>query len=77
MGRHQRPARHAAGEYAKVSGGLSVLVLRWVRGTDVQSLFRDLAKDTCVPGLVLAEPSASMIPCRRPSTGVSVDPGPR
>jgi len=42
-------------DYAKVSGGLSVLALRWARGTDVHSLFRELTKDTRVPGLVLAE----------------------
>lgn len=44
-----------ASEYAKVSGGLSVLTLRWPRGSDVHSLFRDFARDTRVPGLVLAE----------------------
>ena len=44
-----------AGEYAKVSGGLSVLTLRWPRGSDVHGLFRDFARDTRVPGLVLAE----------------------
>jgi len=42
-------------EYAKVSGGLSVLVLRWPGGTDVAGLFRGFARDTRVPGLVLAE----------------------
>jgi len=44
-----------AGDYAKVSGGLSVLVLRWVPGADVQTLIRDLAGAPQVPGLVLAE----------------------
>jgi len=44
-----------ASDYAKVSGGMSVLVLRWPRGTDVHGLFRGFAKDTRVPGLVLAE----------------------
>jgi Protein of unknown function (DUF3047) len=43
------------GEYAKVSGGMSVLVLRWPPGTDVPRLFRDFARETRVPGLVLAE----------------------
>jgi hypothetical protein len=43
------------GDYAKVSGGMSVLVLRWSRGTDVPGLFRGFARDTRVPGLVLAE----------------------
>lgn len=42
-------------DYAKVSGGLSVLVVRWAPGTDVHRLFRDFARDTHVPGLVLAE----------------------
>lgn len=41
--------------YARVSGGMSVLVVKWARGTDVQQLFRDFARDTRVPGLVLAE----------------------
>jgi hypothetical protein len=41
--------------YATVSGGLSVLVLRWTPGTDVPRLFRNSARDTRVPGLVLAE----------------------
>ena len=44
-----------ASEYAKVSGGLSVLVVRWRPGVDVHDLFRGFAKDTRVPGLVLAE----------------------
>jgi len=44
-----------AGEYAKVSGGLSVLTLRWPPGSDVHGLFRDFARDTRVPGPVLAE----------------------
>jgi hypothetical protein len=43
------------GDYAKVSGGMSVLVLRWSPGTDVAGLFRGFARDTRVPGLVLAE----------------------
>jgi hypothetical protein len=43
------------GDYAKVSGGMSVLVLRWSRGTDVAELFRGFSRDTRVPGLVLAE----------------------
>lgn len=42
-------------EYAKVSGGMSVLTVKWPRGTDVQPLFRDFARDMRVPGLVLAE----------------------
>jgi hypothetical protein len=44
-----------AGEYAKVSGGMSVLVLHWASGMDVHALFRDFARDTRVPGLVRAE----------------------
>lgn len=42
-------------EYSKVSGGMWVLVLRWRPGTDVERMFRDFARDTRVPGLVLAE----------------------
>jgi len=42
-------------DYAQVSGGMSVLIVKWPRGTDVQQLFRDFARDTRVPGLVLAE----------------------
>ena len=38
--------------YATVSGGMSVLVLRWSRGTDVPGLFRGFARDTRAPGLV-------------------------
>jgi len=41
--------------YAQVSGGMSVLAVKWARGTDVHQLFRDFARDTRVPGLVLAE----------------------
>ena len=41
--------------YATVSGGTSVLVLRWAPGTDVPGLFRGFARDTRVPGLLLAE----------------------
>jgi hypothetical protein len=44
-----------AGKYAKVSGGMSVLALRWAHGTDVPALFRGFARDLRVPGLVLAE----------------------
>jgi hypothetical protein len=47
--------RTPASEYAKVSGGLSVLALRWPRGTDVPELFRGFARQPSVPGLVLAE----------------------
>jgi hypothetical protein len=43
------------GDYAKVSGGLSVLVLRWAPDANVHGLFRGFAKDTRVPGLVLNE----------------------
>jgi len=43
------------GDYAAVSGGLSVLVLRWAPGTDVQGLFSGFARDNRAPGLVLAE----------------------
>ena len=42
-------------EYARLSGGMSVLAVRWARGTDVHRLFRDFVRDTRVPGLVLAE----------------------
>ena len=42
-------------EYRKVSGGLSVLTLRWSAGADVHALFRGFVRDTRVPGLVLAE----------------------
>jgi hypothetical protein len=45
----------SAGEYAKVSGGMSVLVLHWRAGTDVPALIRGFARDSRVPGLVLAE----------------------
>ena len=41
--------------YAQVSGGMSVLAVKWARGTDVHRLFRDFARDTRVPGLVLVE----------------------
>ena len=41
--------------FASASGDLSVLALRWARGTDVQTGMRSLARDTRVPGLVLAE----------------------
>ena len=44
-----------AEDYAKVSGGLSSLVVRWAPGTDVHRVFRDCARETRVPGLVLAE----------------------
>jgi len=44
-----------AEEYAKVSGRMSVLLLRWQRTTDVPELLRRAAKDTRVPALVLAE----------------------
>jgi Protein of unknown function (DUF3047) len=44
-----------AAEYAKVSGGLSVLVLRWAPGVDAQTELRRLARDRRAPGLVLAE----------------------
>jgi hypothetical protein len=42
-------------EYAKVSGGLSVLVLRWRPGVDASAELCRLAQDTRTPGLVLAE----------------------
>jgi hypothetical protein len=44
-----------AAEYAKVDGGMSVLLLRWNRATDAIALIRDCARQTSVPGLVLAE----------------------
>jgi len=47
--------RTPAEDYAKVSGGLSALVVRWAPGTDVHRVFRDCARETRVPGLVLAE----------------------
>lgn len=43
------------GDYAKVSGGLSVCVLKWRRGLDAAATIRRLARDARVPGLVLAE----------------------
>ena len=42
-------------DYAKMSGGMSVLVIRWPGGVDVHDLFRAFAKGTRVPGPVLAE----------------------
>ena len=42
-------------EYARVSGGMSVLTLRWPPGADVHELFRTSARATTVPALVLAE----------------------
>lgn len=47
--------RTPAADYARVSGGLSVLTLRWAHGTDVHRLFQNFPRDTRVPGLVLAE----------------------
>ena len=47
--------RTSPAEYAKVSGGMSVLILRWNRTVDVPRLFRDFSRETRVPGLVLAE----------------------
>jgi hypothetical protein len=44
-----------APEFAWASGDLSVLVLCWARGTDVQSAICGLARETRVPGLALAE----------------------
>ena len=44
-----------ASEYAKLSGGMSVLLLKWNRGADVPGVFRESAKLASVPGLVLAE----------------------
>jgi hypothetical protein len=41
--------------YAKVSGGLSALVLAWAQGADVPGMLRSFTKDTRVPALVLAE----------------------
>jgi len=43
------------GDYAKVSGGLSVCVLKWRPGVDTAAAFRQFAKDTRIPGLVLVE----------------------
>jgi hypothetical protein len=42
-------------EYGRVSGGMSVLTLRWPPGTDAGERFRKLARDTGVPALVRAE----------------------
>ena len=42
-------------EFARATGGMSVLVLRWPGGTDVHGLFRGFARGSRVPGLVLAE----------------------
>ena len=42
-------------EYARLSGGMSVLTVKWPPGTDVQQLFLGFARETRVPGLVLAE----------------------
>jgi hypothetical protein len=42
-------------DYARVSGGMSALVVRWAPGTDVHGVFRQFAHETRVPGLVLAE----------------------
>ena len=50
-GRLATPAQ----EYAKVSGGMSVLLLRWAHDTDVPGLLRGAARDTGTPDLVLAE----------------------
>jgi hypothetical protein len=44
-----------ASEYGRVSGGMSVLTVKWPRGTEVSQLFRNFARDTRLPGLVLAE----------------------
>jgi hypothetical protein len=44
-----------APEFERAAGDLSVLVLRWSRDADVHTLFRGFAKDTRIPGLVLAE----------------------
>jgi len=41
--------------YDTVSGGMSVLVLRWSSGTDAHASIRSLARGSRVPGLVLAE----------------------
>jgi hypothetical protein len=44
-----------AGDYAKVRGEMSVLLLKWCRGADVPALFQTWARATRIPGLVLAE----------------------
>jgi len=49
----RRPA--AAPEFARARGDLSVLLVHWAHGADVHGLFRRFARDTRVPGLVLAE----------------------
>ncbi len=42
-------------DYGKVSGGLSVCVIKWRPGMETAAAFRRFANDTRVPGLVLAE----------------------
>lgn len=42
-------------DYAKVSGTMSVLLLKWRRDADMPALIRNWARDTRVPGLVIAE----------------------
>ncbi|NJD30541.1 MAG: DUF3047 domain-containing protein [Gammaproteobacteria bacterium] len=52
------PAGHrqaTAPEFDRASGDLSVLAVRWARGTDAHSVFRRFGKEVRVPGLVLAE----------------------
>jgi hypothetical protein len=44
-----------APEFARARGDISVLVVHWAHGADVHGLFRRFARDTRVPGLVLAE----------------------
>jgi hypothetical protein len=44
-----------AAEYAKVSGGMSVLLLKWAAGTDAATVIAGCAREASVPGLVLAE----------------------
>ena len=45
----------SAPEFRQASGDLSVLVLHWARGVDVQALFRGFPREGQTPGLVLAE----------------------
>jgi len=44
-----------AADYAKASGGMSVLLLRWQRDVDAPASIRATARLSSVPGLVLAE----------------------
>lgn len=51
-----------ASEYAKASGGTSVLVLRWRPGVDPAVVLKERASDPQCPGLALAEAQRSNAP---------------